>query len=286
MHFQPRETWSLLLVSLISLGTVANAANSGIIEIDLLFPRNETYAPTEWMPIVFSIRNGELTKHLGSLLEYRGWNKSDFGAAGFSATFDNLKWANWSSQEKSSTSPSSTPYFVYDFRDDLQKEGSWRLSWDFLYVSCNEGWDPNRPNTGRSAFLNTTSRSVEFTIKKDGGQPVDLVAATANDKTCFDESVAAINVTGKTQPVRSADFDMDDRICAVVGSPEPTTTPCQVKVDSAVAASMTASLRARLCNPLITLDPPADCEDSAAQRLAVAGLASLAAAAGIIGFLA
>ncbi|KAH7626198.1 hypothetical protein B0T09DRAFT_350294 [Sordaria sp. MPI-SDFR-AT-0083] len=274
MHLPSRTAWSLLL-SLISLGTVADAADSGIIEVDLLFPRNETYAPTEWMPFVFSIRNGELSKYISPLIEYRGWNTSDFGQNGFSYTHDNIKWANWSSQD---------PYFVHNFRNDLRSEGTWRLDWKVFYVSCNERWK-NLQSVGDPVLVNMTSRSITFTIK-EGGQAVDLVAATANDKTCSDESIAAINITGKTQSVPHRE-ELPDNTCAVVGSPEPSASPCQVKVDSAVAASMTASLRAKLCDPLRTLNPPADCpEDSAAQRLAVAGVVCLAAAAGIIGFLA
>ncbi|KAK3947972.1 hypothetical protein QBC32DRAFT_352734 [Pseudoneurospora amorphoporcata] len=275
MHFRSRVTWSLLL-SLISLGIVADAADSGIIEVDLLFPRNETYAPTEWMPFVFSIRNGELSKHLNPFLRYRGWNTSDLGAHGFTFRNEKLKFANWSSQN---------PYFVYNFRNDLQSEGTWWLDWEFYFLSCNEDFtsvlDPGAP-----VFLNNTFRRITFTIK-EGGQPVDLVAATANDKTCSEQNIAAINVTGKTQDAPLSGDELPDDICAVVGSPEPSAIPCQVKVDSAVAASMTASLRDRLCDPLRTIDRPDDCpEDSAAMRLAVAGVACLAAAVGMLGFFA
>ncbi|CCC08121.1 unnamed protein product [Sordaria macrospora k-hell] len=218
MHLPSRTAWSLLL-SLISLGTVADAADSGIIEVDLLFPRNETYAPTD------------------PLIEYRGWNTSDFGQNGFSYTHDNIKWVNWSSQD---------PYFVHNFRNDLRSEGTWRLDWKVFYVSCNERWK-NLQSVGDPVLVNMTSRSITFTIK-EGGQAVDLVAATANDKTCSDESIAAIKITGKTQSVPHRE-ELPDNTCAVVGSPEPSASPCQVKVDSAVAASMTASLRANCATP-------------------------------------
>ena len=228
------------------------------------------------MPFVFSIRNGELSKHLNPFLDYRGWNTSDLGDGGFDYTFDNIKWANWSGQD---------PYFVYHFRNDLQTEGTWWLDWEYFFLSCNEDYT-KQWGSGKPVFLNSTSRRITFTIK-EGGQAVDLVAAMANDKTCSDQNIAAINITGKTGYAPGAPRELPDEICAVVGSPEPAATPCQVKVDSAVAASMTASLRAKLCDPLRTLNPPADCpEDSAAQRLAVAGVVCLAAAAGVIGFLA
>ncbi|KAK1779164.1 hypothetical protein QBC45DRAFT_412367 [Copromyces sp. CBS 386.78] len=274
MHFSSRATWSLLL-SLISLGTVANAADSGILEVDLLFPRNETYAPTEWMPFVFAFGNAKLAKYLAPTISYEGWNISA-GAnysqgAGFSYSHNNLQWANWSSQD---------PYFVHHFHADLP-EGIWRLDWEFWYFPCNEDWT-DLTSAGDPILRNRTLHSITFTIK-EGGQAVDLVAATADDKTCPKENAAAIEVTGKTLGVPPSE-KMPDDTCVVVASPQPSPTPCQVKVDSAVAASMTASLRADLCN---SANPPDDCpKDNAAQRLAVAGVACLAAAVGMFGFLA
>jgi hypothetical protein len=29
-------------------------ASSGVVEVDLIFPRNETYAPTAYLPIIFA----------------------------------------------------------------------------------------------------------------------------------------------------------------------------------------------------------------------------------------
>lgn len=278
MHSKPWTAWSLL-ASLVGLGAVVDAADSGTLEVDLLFPRNETYAPTEWMPFVFAIRNAKLAKYLVPEIKYSAWNQSE-GGNSFSFTHDNLQWANWSSQE---------PYFVYNFHSGLH-EGSWRLDWEFWYTSCNENYSDftGVPSTNIDSPVkhNQTSQSITFTIK-EGSQAVDLVAATADDKTCSQENGAAINVTGKTQSVSPAQQEMPDDSCVMVGSPQPTATPCQVKVDSAVAASMTASLRAKLCDPLTSTNRPADCpEDNAAQKLAVAGVACLAVAVGMFGFLA
>ncbi|KAK3398713.1 hypothetical protein B0T20DRAFT_411848 [Sordaria brevicollis] len=271
MHFQPRATWSLL-VSLISFGTVVRAADSGRLQADLLFPRNETYAPAEWMPIVFAIQNTKLAKYLVPMIHYEGWRTGHYSdGPGFAHSHTNMERANLSSED---------PYFVHNFHSELA-EGVWRIDWELWHSSCNENWT-DFTSVGDPVNRNRTLHSVFFTIK-EGGQAVDLVAATADGKTCSEENAAAVDVTGKTQGV-PARLDMPDNTCAVVESPRSKPTPCQVKVDSAVAASMTASLRARLCNGL---NPPDDCpEDNAAQKLAVAGVACLAAGVGMLGFLA
>src|SRR3978361_1099068 len=51
MHF----TYFLLLFSLPNL--IITEAFPQTVEIDLIFPRNETYAPTAYFPIVFAIQN-------------------------------------------------------------------------------------------------------------------------------------------------------------------------------------------------------------------------------------
>ncbi|EAA32695.3 hypothetical protein GE21DRAFT_6607 [Neurospora crassa] len=275
MHVKPWTAWSLL-ASLVSFWAVADAADSGILEVDLLFPRNETYAPTEWIPYIFSIQNAKLAKYLLPEIRYDVWNLTE-GGNSFGYTHQNLQWANWSSHD---------PYFVHHFHSGLH-EGRWRLNWEFWYISCNEDLS-NLHSSSELVNRNRTVGSIEFTIQ-EGGPAVDVVAATANDKTCSEGNGAAINITGKTKEVAPFGIELTDDTCVVVGSPQPTPTPCQVKVDSAVAASISASWTAHLCDDLITEYRPANCpddKDNAAQRLAVAGVACLAVAVGMFGFLA
>lgn len=54
MHF------SLLTGVAAGLGAIVSA--SGVLEVDLVFPHNDTYAPTEWFPIVFAFQNAELAQ--------------------------------------------------------------------------------------------------------------------------------------------------------------------------------------------------------------------------------
>jgi hypothetical protein len=116
-------------------------------------------------------------------------------------------------------------------------------------------------------IVNSTNRAIEFIIE-NGGPAVDLVAATDNDKSCDEEFGVAINVTDKTMEVPSS-RNLDGGTCAVLASSTPTVRPhpCQVQIDSAAAASISASVVADLC---ASFDPPADCpKDNTARLLAV-----------------
>jgi hypothetical protein len=74
-----RTAWSLM-AALACLGGIINAAEpavaAGVVEIDLVFPRNETYAPTQWMPVVFAVRNTELARYLIPSMSYSVRNSS------------------------------------------------------------------------------------------------------------------------------------------------------------------------------------------------------------------
>ncbi|KAF1835103.1 hypothetical protein BDW02DRAFT_579077 [Decorospora gaudefroyi] len=48
--------------AILFLAACAGAVNAalGVMEVDLVFPRNETYAPTEIFPLIFAFQNSEL----------------------------------------------------------------------------------------------------------------------------------------------------------------------------------------------------------------------------------
>ncbi|KFZ06234.1 hypothetical protein V501_07602 [Pseudogymnoascus sp. VKM F-4519 (FW-2642)] len=258
-----RESW--FLVACIGAIVNLNAAAASVLEVDLVFPRNETYAPTTWFPVVFAFQNAERARLLNPHISYtiRNWDDM-LGNDGASFSHD-LRLANWSSHD---------PYFVYNyFHDVFAKEGSWWLTWHVTWESCNEV--PFSAGLSRDMIRNSSSWSVLFTTK-NSAQEIDLVAVT-NNKTCPAELGVVINVTDTTMTVPfGVDWSGGDT-CAVVASstPTPTANPCQVKIDSVVVASMSASLAATLCRGI---DPPANCtndDESVAQQLVAPGVSGV-----------
>ena len=217
-----------LVGSLVCLGSIVNAA--GVVEIDVVFPRsNETYAPMENFPIVYAIQNAQLAKHLDIYIDrfVRYGSNLDlaFGHRGQHPTY-----ANYSTET----------LFAYDYLN-ISTEGPHELFSTAMWHSCDESGEQI------AIRVNSTNVGTPFTIKK-GGQEADLVAATANDQTCSAKDGVAINVTDEVHEV-PASYNQPARTCAVLasGSPNPTTNPCRVKIDTTVAASMSASLAATLC---------------------------------------
>ncbi|KAL5333854.1 hypothetical protein BJX70DRAFT_45343 [Aspergillus crustosus] len=110
----PQRFWVLAA----SLGVIANAVS--VVEVDLVFPRNETYAPTKDFPIVFAFQNAEKAELLNPKISYTiiNWNNFDNSFARFTYPHD-LKGVNWSS---------NNPYLSYLYYDAL-KPGQWWLTW-------------------------------------------------------------------------------------------------------------------------------------------------------------
>jgi hypothetical protein len=266
-----------LVVLLACLWVVVDAA--GVLEIDLLFPRNETYAPHTRFPVVFALRNPHLAQHLRPEINWAIVNATEPPRHRLAEGIHRSFLPNETSQE---------PYFVYDFPNLRGHEGPVHLSWWAVWISCNSSSSEPAFEVGGTDF---STLGIDFTIKS-GGQSVDLVAATArnDEQTCAQPGVA-INVTDETKWVPNDLLDIHDygdATCAVLASssPTPTANPCQVEITSAAAESMWASLAADWCLYKAANDTTFDCSKySGAERLAVAGVACLAAAFGALGYL-
>jgi hypothetical protein len=266
MHLLSQSAW-FTVASLAFLGPVVGAG--GVMEFDLAFPRNETYAPTGMMPVVFAFQNAEHSELVRPYIVYSIRNASDLTDV-IPAYRHELSWADSSSQE---------PYFAYKSWA-LKAEGTFQVLWTVEWLGCYERDSEDSDLPGFVDGLNSATRTIEFSIK-NGGPAVDLVAATANDKTCAEEFGVAINATGPTAELEPGGT------CVVLESLSATLTPnpCQVRIDSAAAASISTAVKADLC---ASATPPADLDctkNSAARRLAVAGVACLTAALGALGYL-
>lgn len=264
MHLPLSAPSALLAGAILCLATVARAA--GVVEIDIVFPRNnQTYAPTSHFPIVFALQNLDLATHLDPYLQYFIRNGSDLEES-----------YGHSNKRLTPANASADPLFIYRYVT-MDTEGRHELFASAYWNSCDETGDEI------GILGNSTNLWMNFTIAEDG-QTVDLVAATADDKTCAAKDGVAINVTDQTREVQVSG-ETESATCAVLASASPTATanPCKIKIDEAAAESMLASLHDGLCKGT---NPPDDCpEEDAAWSLKAAGVASLAATLGVILFL-
>ena len=230
------SSWCLLAGT--SSGADASTTNSfpATVEFDLVFPRNDTYAPTTLFPIVFAAQNSHYAAVLEPAMTYRIFSMDDYNK-GRDYELD-LRWSNFSSTD---------PFFTHAaVRRFLNVEGTWGFLWSLSTVNCSYGTGLDGA-VGTGGTLNSTV--TVFTTKLGAPLP-DLVAAT-DASTCAEADSRAFNLTGL----------MDDTSCAILSStvPLPASNPCAVKVDSAIASSISAAMTSTDCtqqaHPVVSCPP-------------------------------
>ncbi|KAJ5793481.1 hypothetical protein N7457_000080 [Penicillium paradoxum] len=204
------------------------SATSGVLEVDLVFPRNETYAPSPDMPVVFAIQNPHLAAPLNMRVTYLITPPGIYENTTETTLFN----------MNSTSSSDLDSHFVYN-KTDVDTEDVWELTWFVEYGRCTG-------SKGDMMYYNSnfTIDSIIFTTKSGAAKP-DLVAVS-NDDTC-PKGIAAWNVTS-TLEVEGTNWGGYDT-CAVVSEKFPWAKgqPCAAGFDSAAASNISAALKGTGC---------------------------------------
>jgi hypothetical protein len=229
----PSKNAVWLLLALLTCWSSAQSFPS-ITEVDLLFPRNDTYAPTVFMPVVFAIQNPTVAlTYLDLALEWTLLQLINGKAVVGTGSIAKYLFT------PSVTGPS---YYEYSSLYNLTTlEGTWSLSWTVSSINCTQF-----PISNSSTFGYIQRNTVIFTTK-NGAQATDLVAATADD-ICASAESFTFNVTGiEKKPVGSGN---SVTTCGVVASmsPAPSPNPCAAQLNATGASSISAALTASACS--------------------------------------
>ncbi|KAH7402005.1 hypothetical protein DE146DRAFT_451064 [Phaeosphaeria sp. MPI-PUGE-AT-0046c] len=253
--YRPSWTTWTIATCLSTLTTAARNDTFGLLEVDLVFPRNEaTYLPfsESHVPVIFAFQNPNDTISLANAfrprITYSIWDqnnksniveKRDFDLFAFAVTtgYPNKLW--------------------HDYHDIASVEGTWQMDWTMRWQTC-DGGDKNF----------TSTQSIKFSTKASADK-LDLVAATNNETAC--PNVEGMGVAWNITSMSGEPGEM----CAEMTSPLPTPTPCKIHIDSAEASRISASAPAHTH----TSTPPPD-EKSGAQELFVGRAVCLLAVAG------
>ncbi|KAE8307530.1 hypothetical protein BDV41DRAFT_584409, partial [Aspergillus transmontanensis] len=249
----------LLAVSLVLACSWASIT-PGVAEVDLIFPRNDSYPPSQLIPIVFAIQNPSVFSSLEPRIRYHVKQHNVTLNEGIHRSGEiKLSRYNYTG---------SDPYFLYWSIDYLDFEGIFSIYWQLLMFHCTADAD--------FGFLGSPRHESFFSIK-NGTSPADFVAATEDD-TC-DQSLAQAVRVPDVRKVPSSQV-WDGPSCAATANLVPTPTPCNVKMDSSAAASISGALTSTACaNPFLTaLSCPIPTSENAASivQLPVGGLWTLA----------
>jgi hypothetical protein len=206
------------------------------VEVDLIFPRNDTYAPSAMFPIVFAFQNAALAPSLDPGFDLTLWDSTGNNTLADQPVL-NLKATNFSGTD---------PTYVYTYVTGLNTtngaaSASHRLTWAFSAGNCSD------KGGGLTFGGRFRDEAVVFTIQ-NGAQKPDLVAGMASSSSCASTSHFAFNLTGTLDVPVPAQYD-GRNTCAVFSDVQPLVdgNPCAVQVSPATASSISAALTATAC---------------------------------------
>lgn len=256
----PSFTFGKVLLGLLSFLVAYVAADGvppGILEVDMAFPRNETYAPQQRFPIVFAFRNSELAKMLHPFITMEIQDLNDTTTPINHLAQDGLAGANFSSHD---------PYYEWNYLGFLfSVEGHWKMRWRFGYTLC----------AGYKRVYHAKDFETTVTIR-NGAKEADLNASTTN-KSCNALKGVALNITGISETPNES--GTDETCVSTYGPAHTTPDACSATVDAGAAESIISSIKTERCNlpsrswscGIYTYEN----WKSAADRLGVAGLVAL-----------
>ncbi|KAJ6086670.1 hypothetical protein N7467_005584 [Penicillium canescens] len=243
---------AIALSLMMSLGT-ADTAGLGLGEVDLIFPRNETFAPMTITPIVFGIQNPAVIDGLYPTLSYGLWSAD--------TPPSNQTHMTYLAEEHLPNKTGPVSFLIDSIANTLNTENEWRFVWRLRWTNCSTPDNGTTSENGRGLVETDdfswrpyeVAHSVLFTTKK-GATQLNLTTLTADDK-CDDAQALAFHAT---KTLKAPPSNLWGEKCAVLKSPSPTPTPCKASIAPAAASSMSSSLTARYCmDPTPVISCPA-----------------------------
>jgi hypothetical protein len=165
----------------------------GGFEVDLVFPREGTFSPTNSTPIIFALQNPQRAADLGVWIK---WYLIQTSNTTRSSKYDpvGLQQEGEILLQSLNKSTISNPYLAWDRMTAIGNiEDVWTFDWTIHWRNCTE-FDTNRDTTIEAVEYSQASFTINFTTKGTAPQPASLETALANN-TCRVGDFLALNVT-------------------------------------------------------------------------------------------
>jgi hypothetical protein len=243
-----RFTTLLLAASCaLSATAAADVTFPAKVELDVIFPRNETYAPTPVFPVVFAIQNLAAASSIGPLNVY--WAILKLGS-------DQV--VPFAGTQTLNNTNSTDPHYINHWTAELdgaESAGTYLLWWQVTYWACMGEEDSPGGMYG--------SRQDNFTFTIDPGAQQPNLSANLDACPVQNATIVVTDTWAANSPNRD--------VCGVVSRAHIDAAPCAVKLDSAAASSIAAEVTASACAaspPALTsgCPSPTQTKDSSGSR--------------------
>ncbi|KAI8960072.1 hypothetical protein F5Y11DRAFT_282865 [Daldinia sp. FL1419] len=218
------------------------------VDVDIIYPRNGTFAPTLITPIVFAVRNMKQAKPLNLRLSWDIYgDKHPVRDGLYSTGSADLTWVDYSNV--------SDIYYEYSWTAMLNLEDSWWIRWEISWGNCSRIPEKRLgEDMATDGDFHYANRVVEFTTK-NGAKELDLAEVNKpGDDTCGNttDTRATFNIVDVLNSKNIPNYHGGDT-CAVLAPPSnatslaPTRT-CGTEVGASAASSISAAITSQICN--------------------------------------
>ncbi|KAK3897549.1 hypothetical protein C8A05DRAFT_19712 [Staphylotrichum tortipilum] len=205
------------------------AAQAAVVEIDLIFPRNDTYAPGPFMPVVFAIQNSAMASSLDLAIVWNIFRLADPGGDGGVNGVIDLKHANLTRAD---------PFFTTDYALRLNgTEAGWGIRFGLSFANCSKSAGP----WSAKVTPNSENRLLLFSTKPGAPGPKFV----QGPGTCVNSTGVAINVAETLSLPLTAVNNGHDSCLVLASPPIVDANPCAVTVNETTAATILGSF----CGP-------------------------------------
>ncbi|GKZ93650.1 hypothetical protein CBS147343_9254 [Aspergillus niger] len=248
-------------------------AESNRTEVDLIFPRNDTFAPMPLMPVVFAVQAPSVAHKVNTYIEYGYYpvgrpNETVIGQT-----------------DHVSDSTNETTYFsVSGIGRTFNTTGSWELFWRLRWTNCSISEDSRYYNQSypwiSSPYIdgslnidkvyegfhytayNVIVDRVTFSTREDASQP-NLTTLTNSENCDKVSSLALLSIVDSLRiPPQLPQEDIDTvSMCPQLADSRlnstSTSSPCSVSISPEVESNILAKIADNECNN--ALHPAVSC---------------------------
>jgi hypothetical protein len=185
----------------------------GVFEVDLVFPQEGTFAPTNVTPIIFAVQNPQRGQDLGAFIR---WTLSKTSNTTRPSPYELPGKVQGGEIDLYSvnTSTISNPYLASDRMIVIGDiEDTWYFEWTIRYSNCSDFYT-NRNTSLTAVEHGYSSYGINFTTQRTAPRPANLDTALSND-TCRVGDYLNLNVTMYGVLPGGG----DDPYCSILGDP-------------------------------------------------------------------
>lgn len=229
-----------------SLAVLAQATTSGILELDLVFPRSDTYAPSALFPFVWAIQNPRLTLPLDLNIEYTIYSIStNYRLRNFGYS---LSQGRQLFQQRPFLCVPEHPQVQYH-RGHLEAAlGPSRLA---IAPEPSTTWDT-------PPVRNSPTTAKPFSSPPSGAPSCRILSLPRPIEPAPTQIITTRSMLPAPSYISPYEYDGRSSCAILPPSPPPAGNPCGAKVDPAAASSISAALTATACrfpSPVVSCPP-------------------------------